>query len=562
MKTFLIKIFVLFAISFFSISCKENTEITPEITLAKEEISFETTAGSTTLAIKTNLAWSAGSSADWCTISPSSGEAGTKQLTIAVSANTTDGVRNATISIKAGELTKNIKITQTLQKLKLDKSSVNFDSNGGDFTVSIQATESYTTTFPEWITLKSTAADKSSQIFTVAYQGLTSNRTGKIIYTSGILKDSVTVIQSGATLYIAPDASGMTNDAMTLASKMGLGWNLGNSLEACTSDILANETSWGNPKTTKTLINAVKAAGFNTVRIPCAWSGYIEDQNTYRIKSEWLARVKEVVNYCIDNNMYVILNIHWDGGWLENNPTYAKQTEVNKKQKALWEQIAIYFRNYDEHLLFAGTNEVHADYGTPKAENLEVQSSFNKTFVDAVRSTGGRNSWRNLIVQSYNTNISLAIQYLTLPQDIHANRQMAEVHFYDPWEFCIREDDSVFLWGKNFTGSGTVNWGQETYVDQTFADLKSHFVEKGIPVIIGEYGAMLRLNLTGTNLQNHILARNYYLNYVTKKAVENSLVPVYWDNGGTGNDGMGLFNRNDGSIAHSDALEAIISAAK
>jgi len=353
-----------------------------------------------------------------------------------------------------------------------------------------------------------------------------------------------------------------------LAAKMGIGWNLGNSLEACASSTEANETLWGNPKTTKGMIDAVKAAGFKTIRIPCAWSGYIENQTTYKIKDSWLARVKEVVDYCADNDMYAVLNIHWDGGWLQENPIYTKQEEINKKQKALWEQIAVYFRDYDEHLLFAGTNEVGYETGDPNSENIEVQLSFNQTFVDAVRSTGGRNTYRNIIVQSYATNIGYALDYLKVSDDSTPNRMMVEVHYYDPWDFCGLESDASWatmksLWGKEggYDQYGEIsNWGQEDWVRDRFGNIKTTFIDKGYPVILGEYGAMLRSYLSGTELENHIKSRNYYLNYITKEAINYGLIPMYWDNGNTGNLGSGLFNRSTYEVVHADAVEAIISA--
>ncbi|MDR1370581.1 MAG: glycoside hydrolase family 5 protein [Dysgonamonadaceae bacterium] len=360
---------------------------------------------------------------------------------------------------------------------------------------------------------------------------------------------------------IPADKTGMNSDAVVLSGKIGLGWNLGNTLEASNANS-ASETMWGNPQASKILIDSVKAAGFNAVRIPCAWNGYIEDPVTYKIKDSWLARVKEVVDYCVENDMYAILNIHWDGGWLENNPIYSKQEAVNKKQKALWKQIAVYFRDYDEHLLFAGTNEVHVDYREPSNENIAVQSSYNQTFIDAVRSTGGRNMWRNLIVQAYNTNIDWAVKYLTLPVDPTSNRMMVEVHYYDPYEFCLKEDNSVFLWGKDFTGSGMVSWGQEDWVNTQFKKMKTHFTDKGIPVILGEYGTILRTNLAPADYISHLKARNYYLNYVTKIALQNGMVPVYWDNGSTGNNAFGLFNRHTGKQVHADAIQAIINASK
>src|SRR5689334_7183050 len=147
-----------------------------------------------------------------------------------------------------------------------------------------------------------------------------------------------------------PDSAGMSSTAGQLAAKMNIGWNLGNTLEA-----IGGETAWGNPKVTDALIKEIKKSGFNAVRIPCSWDQYA-DQSTGKIKAAWLSRVKEVIQYCIDNDMYVILNIHWDGGWLENNCTQEKKDAVNAKQKAYWEQIATSLRDFDEHLIFASAN--------------------------------------------------------------------------------------------------------------------------------------------------------------------------------------------------------------
>ena len=370
-------------------------------------------------------------------------------------------------------------------------------------------------------------------------------------------------VEEPQTLAIPADKTGMDSDAAALAQKMKLGWNLGNSLEAVNSSTSAGETLWGNPMTTKAMIAAVKNAGFNAIRIPCAWSGYMENQTTYKLRDSWLARVKEVVDYCLDNDMYAIINTHWDGGWLEENPTYAKQEEVTKKFKALWEQIAVAFRDYDERLLFAGTNEVRDGYGTPTAEHIAVQQSYNQTFVAAVRSTGGRNAWRNLVIQAYNTNIGHARDYLQMPADETANRLMAEVHYYDPWDFAGDDNSNKYLWGADYAGdANTSDWGQEDWVDEAFGIMKTNFVDKGIPVILGEYGAILRSSLSPEALERHVKARNHYLHNVTKAAISNGLTPFYWDNGHTGNNGFGLFNRSAATPVHQDAIDAIVSAAQ
>jgi len=137
--------------------------------------------------------------------------------------------------------------------------------------------------------------------------------------------------------------------AQQVASQMNVGWNLGNTLEA-----ICSETAWGNPATNQQLINAVKAAGFNAIRIPVSWNCHITDGST-NIPAAWTTRVKQVVDMAIAANMYVIINIHWDNGWLQDHVTFADQQAVNARQNALWTQIATTFRNYDQHLLFVAT---------------------------------------------------------------------------------------------------------------------------------------------------------------------------------------------------------------
>lgn len=196
---------------------------------------------------------------------------------------------------------------------------------------------------------------------------------------------------------IAPDTSGMSNlTSVELSQKMVPGWNVGNSLDAS-----PYEYSWGNPLIAQQLMDSVKAAGFHSVRIPIAWSSHFTDTSTYAIDTTWMARVEQVVNYVLKDSMYAIINEHWDGGWQQ--PTYADSAYVSHRLSIMWKQIAIHFRNYDDHLLFAGMNEVAVtnDYGLPTPERATVENSFCQTFVNTVRSTGGRNVYRYLVVQGY-----------------------------------------------------------------------------------------------------------------------------------------------------------------
>ena len=177
--------------------------------------------------------------------------------------------------------------------------------------------------------------------------------------------------------------------------------------------------------------------------------------------------------------MYVILNIHWDDGWLQDHPTFAFQTAVNAKQQAYWTQIANTFKTYDQHLLFAGTNEVHADYGTPTAEHNTVQQSYNQTFVNAVRATGGNNASRTLVVQTYNTNITHGINFFNMPTDTIASRLMVEVHHYDPYDYTLNPNGACNYWGAPYPDSGAnCNWAHEAFRRHQFAAVKSKWVAR------------------------------------------------------------------------------------
>lgn len=355
---------------------------------------------------------------------------------------------------------------------------------------------------------------------------------------------------------IADDATGMGSTAVQLAAKMKLGWNIGNTLEASGS-----ETTWGNPKVTKALIDLVKANGFNAIRIPCTWNQYA-NATTAKINATWLARVKEVVQYCVDNDMYVIVNIHWDGGWLEENCTEAKKEANNAKQKAFWEQIATELRGFDEHLLFASANEPHV----ADATEMAVLNSYHQTFIDAVRSTGGKNAFRTLIVQGPATDIDKTNKLMTsLPTDKVANRMMAEVHYYTPYQFCLMDKDATwgkmfYYWGANYHSTTDTahnsDWGEEADLDALFLSMKTKFVSKGIPVILGEFGA-IRRDLSGDDLTLHLNSRAYFLKYVVKQAKANGLIPFYWDAGNMGVNTMSLFNRTNNTVYDQQALTAL-----
>ncbi|OGV09834.1 MAG: dihydroxy-acid dehydratase, partial [Ignavibacteria bacterium RIFOXYB2_FULL_36_7] len=340
---------------------------------------------------------------------------------------------------------------------------------------------------------------------------------------------------------------------------MKVGWNLGNTLEA-----ICGENAWGNPTTTQKLIDSVKNAGYDAVRLPCAWDCHTTNGV---INTAWIARVKEVVDYCINDSMYVIINIHWDGGWLENNVTTSAQETANAKQKSYWTQIANYFKDYDEHLLFASANEPNVENAT----QMSILLSYHQTFIDAVRATGGNNSSRTLIVQGPSTDIDKTNNLMnTMPIDSIANRLMIEVHYYTPWQFCgLTEDASwgkmFYYWGKDYHSTTDVtrnaNWGEESDLDRYLGLMKTKFVDNGIPVILGEYGAVKR-TLTGNSDQElHLASRLYFYNYFVESAVNKGIIPFNWDTGPYGNNTSGIFDRNTGAVVDQGLLDAIMQAA-
>ncbi|MEO7991280.1 MAG: cellulase family glycosylhydrolase [Chryseolinea sp.] len=349
-----------------------------------------------------------------------------------------------------------------------------------------------------------------------------------------------------------PDATGMSSNAVELAAKMKLGINLGNTFEAP-----GGETGWGSPVITEDFIKFVKQSGFNAIRIPCAWDWHhVDNKATAHIDQNWINRVKEVVGYCVNNDMYVLLNVHWDGGWLENNCTPNKKDSVNGKQKAYWEQIATAMRDFDEHLMFASANEPNADDAT----KMGVLLSYHQTFVNAVRSTGGRNTYRTLVVQG----AAELMPVSAFPSDPTPNRMMYESHNYTPFQFCcLGEDaswgDMAYYWGKDFQSAiepernFTATWGDEEAQINGSKMLKEQYVDKGFPVLMGEYGAFRRD--TPKDLATHNDAVDHWVTFVTKHAKTRGIVPFWWDTGG-------LLDRQNNTIKDQRTIDAIIAGSK
>lgn len=309
------------------------------------------------------------------------------------------------------------------------------------------------------------------------------------------------------------------------------------------------ETVWGNPAANQEIFNGYAAAGFKSVRIPVTWYQYVDANGN--IAPFWLARVKQVVDYARNAGLYVMLNMHHES-WLI--PDNAHEADADAKMRSYWTQIANYFKDYDNHLMFAGSNEVHMPdfWGAPTAENCAVQSGFNQEFVNAVRATGGNNASRSLVVQLYVTNIDFGVDQCkqdVLPTDTIANRLMVEMHWYDPFNFTINGDNTaIWQWGALATDPSAVEtWGNEGNTRLKYDKAMTTFANKGVPVIMGEYGAYTKSSGPGQGNQTYT---NYWAQYATYAAVSRGIVPMWWDTGD-------IIDRNTGAVKNPGLLNAL-----
>lgn len=341
---------------------------------------------------------------------------------------------------------------------------------------------------------------------------------------------SVMIISTFTACGDSVQAAGEMRDisSMELVRDMGLGWNLGDTLDVCQADRdgdgivnehvgegeKVDETLWGNPSATRELFTALKEDGINSVRIPVTWRDHIDEKGN--IDKEWLDRVQEVVDYAYSQDMYVILNVHHDGGgdpkfgaWIIEGAKNDKQNTF-EKYKRLWTQIAERFESYGDKLVFESMNEVGFD-GLSEREAFDLLNELNQTFVDLIRKNGGNNGKRHLLIAGYWTDIEKSCKPLYKMPDDPENRCILSVHYYTPWEFCTTNIHNT--------------WGTDAEIKQMedlYGKLKTTFIDKGVPVIVGEYAA------SGNDKASCVL----FIEKMTRLCGEYGIAPFYWDNGG------------------------------
>lgn len=330
--------------------------------------------------------------------------------------------------------------------------------------------------------------------------------------------------------------------AMQIVNNMGIGWNLANSFD-CYNEYQKIKspdeqiTLWGNTIPKKEIFKRIKKYGFKTVRFPVTWMNFMEDSG--KVNNEWMRRVKEIVDWIINNNMYCILNIHNDG---KDNNWLAKGIKAKEKYIYLWEQIAEEFKDYNQYLIFESMNDV--EYKNGDIYEYTTLLSLTQSFVDTIRNSGGNNIHRLLLISGANSNLDLTIspQYL-MPNDPKKTLAIS-IHYYLPSQFTVEKDDDPWTWTDE---QGVINiiepmttWGSENHYKDIFTNfekLKKTFTDKGIPVIIVEVGV-----LTEQKKEINSIREFLYVEFSMSDSYE-GIMSCLWDTSNKGE--MNFYDRTN-----------------
>ena len=321
-----------------------------------------------------------------------------------------------------------------------------------------------------------------------------------------------------------------------LVAEMGVGWNLGNSFDVESKD----KTYWGNPITSKAMIDEVKAMGFSTLRIPITWGPNQVEMSPYTIDPDYLTEIKRVVDFGFQNKMHVIIDVHHDNSWIK--PMASETQKSTDRLSSLWTQVANFFQDYNDSLIFEILNEpriegITEEWSGGNSEGRGYINDFHKAAVDAIRATGGNNEKRHIMITTWAAStVPIAMEELTIPND--DEKIIISLHSYFPWQFA---------------GEAAVTWGSESDKSALIAELdkikQNWIIERDRPVILGEWG---------TIEANPLQSRINYADFYVREAAARGLLTIVWDDGGN----FRLFNRNDLSWDFADIATAIVAASQ
>ena len=389
-----------------------------------------------------------------------------------------------------------------------------------------------------WISVKEGTWDKakyklSVTITVAANESYDAREADLTVSASGVQAVTLHVSQAAMEKPDEPDPQDVS-DAIARTRELGLGWNLGNHMDAISNGV-SNETAWGNPKATQATFNGVKSAGFTSVRIPVTWMGHIGEAPEYKIEDAWMNRVAEIVGYAETAGLKVILNTHHDEDHGDNHWQHLKNAvdnsaaneTIKKEIAAVWTQIADEFKDKGDFLMLESFNElIYGSQWTSTSntqKKCDVINEWNQVFVDAVRATGGNNATRWLGVPGYAASPSY-LKYLTVPDD-PAGKTMLAFHCYDPYQYTIG-DEQWADWGH----TGTSYKNGEAEIRSLFSSIYTNYIARGIPIYMGEFGCSMRDKNNAKAWAYYL----YYLEYVVKAAKTYHISAFLWDNGATG----------------------------
>ena len=547
-------------------SCEEKPEPEPvKLVATPAELTFDANGGTIDLSITSGIKPTVSCSDSWISLQEGSYASNGLKVSVKATANTGTTQRTTSIRVIGDKQSLMIPVSQDIARVKLtvNPTTVAFDRYGGEMTVTVTSSEQPTvSTSTAWCGVQagSIGSNRETTVtIAAAANATTSSRSGSVTISCG--KESVTVNLTEEA-YSVSTASTTALTPEQVFNAMGPGWNMGNHMDAISNGV-AGETIWGNAKCTQATFDNVKKAGFKAVRICTTWTGHIGEAPAYRLEDKWLERVAEIVGYAEKAGLVAIVNTHHDETyWLDISKAYNNNTQ-NEKVKdeifCVWTQIARRFADKGEWLVFESFNEIQdGGWGWSAAfqANPDVQykvlNDWNQVFVNAVRGAGGNNATRWLGIPGYAASPGFTITGLVLPKDYtNANRLMVAVHDYDPYNYTLNTP-LVRQWGHTADKDKRCSDYDEEGVVAVFDNLKKAYLDKNIPVYLGEMGC-------SRHADEDFAYQQYYMEYFCKAAADR-LLPMYlWDNGatGVGPEKHGYFDHGTGAFVDAKAENLI-----
>ena len=561
------QLFLPLLIAFLSSSCEPKIEPDPVVLSAQpDQLLFEAAGGTLDLTITCGIKPIVSCNEKWISLSEGTYAANTLRVSVKAQENTGTATRVTSIRVIGDKQSLMIPVSQDVPQVELtvDRTSVAFDRFGGQATVTVTSSVQPTaSTDAPWcgVTVGTISDSRQTQVVVAAAANRTASaRSGKLTISCGGKSVSVDLSEEA---YSVSTASTTALTPEMVFEAMGPGWNLGNQMDAINNGV-SGETAWGNPKCTQATFDGVKAAGFKAVRICVTWEGHIGAAPAYILEEKWLSRVEEIVGYAEKAGLVAIVNTHHDESyWQDIAKAYNNAAQNEKVQEELfcvWTQIARRFADKGEWLVFESLNEIQdggwgwsaAFQSNPDAQ-YKVLNQWNQVFVDAVRATGGNNATRWLGVPGYAASPTFTIKGLVLPKDhTSANRLMVAMHDYDPYDYTLNTENFVRQFGHTADPQLKVSGDNEAGLRWTFDQIKSTYIDKGIPVYLGEMGC-------SRHSDEDYPFQKYYMEYFCKAAADRTLPLYVWDNGvkGIGPEKHCYIDHATGAFADEKAKELV-----